>query len=1012
MPAQDKQGRRLALIVGSSEYGDPTLQQLRAPGRDAADLAEVLRDPAIGTFDVRTLVNTPSDQLLRGIAQFCRQAELGDLVLVYLSCHGVLDDRGRLYYATINTERVLLSATAVAANWLNEQLDDCRARRQILLLDCCHSGAFAKGSKGSKGDDALALQDRFSGRGRVVLTASRATEYSFEGATVVGGGVRSVFTRAVVEGLRTGQADWDKDGQVTVDDLYHYVDATVRNAESRQTPARWAFGAEGDLVVAHSVRGPIIEPAPLPDDVRVLVGSPRLVARESGVKVLAELLDHGEPALALTARLTLQRISEEDLPRIAALARAAHDADHGQAVAQLEAQEQARREAEQEARRQEAEEAAAQRQHQTGQLQGQIRDRAAAQDWEAVLTVSDQLAALDPAAADPDGLASAAREQITRRQEAEEAAAQRQHQIGQLQGQIRDRAAAQDWEAVLAVSDQLAALDPAAADPDGLASAAREQITRRQEAEEAAAQRQHQIGQLQGQIRDRAAAQDWEAVLAVSDQLAALDPAAADPDGLASAAREQITRRHEAEEAAARQRRQVEQLQGQLRERAAAAPDPGAFGSAEEEIAGTAVDYEEQATADRQQLGHRKETGKDAPVIRVDKTQPSRDGNKRTLRRGIRPAKLYFGIVGAIALASILVVSLLLATHSPERGKGPSSGSSGGLAGGSTSASSSSPSLAALSGTLNGSGSTFQTTFQETAIGSLKSIAPNLTVNYGSGGSGKGRTDLASGVVNFAGSDEPIPAAEQANFHGKTVLYFPVAIGPITVSYNLSGLSKPLQLSAPVLAQIFEGKITTWNDPAIAADNPGVSLPSSPVTIAVRLDSSGTTQNFSLYLEKAAGDVWTLGSSSTVKWPSTARAGGGDSGVAQIIKSTPGAIGYVDYADAKASGLAFVSIKNQAGNYVAPSPQSATAAASHATVQPNLTFSAVWAPGASSYPITYQSWVLAYETQPNAQTAKNLQGYIGYMLGAGQQLLPSLGYAPLPPNIDQMAKAQLSKIGM
>jgi D-xylose transport system substrate-binding protein len=422
MPAQDKQGRRLALIVGSSEYRDPTLQQLRAPGRDATDLAEVLRDPAIGTFNVRTLVNTPSDQLLRGIAQFCHQADLGDLVLVYLSCHGVLDDRGRLYYATINTERVLLSATAVAANWLNEQLDDCRARQQILLLDCCHSGAFAKGSKG---DDALALKDRFSGRGRVVLTASRATEYSFEGATVAGGGVRSVFTSAVVDGLRTGQADWDKDGQVTVDDLYHYVDATVRNAESRQTPARWAFGAEGDLVVAHSVRGPIIEPAPLPDDVRLLVESPRLVARESGVKVLADLLDHGEPALALTARLTLQRISEDDLPRIAALARAAHDADHGQAVAQLEAKEQARREAEQEARRQEAEEAAAQRQQQIGQLQDRIRDRAAAQDWDAVLGVSDQLAALDPAAADPDGLASAAREQITRRQEAEEAAAGR-----------------------------------------------------------------------------------------------------------------------------------------------------------------------------------------------------------------------------------------------------------------------------------------------------------------------------------------------------------------------------------------------------------------------------------------------------------------------------------------------------------------------------------------------------------------------------------------------------------
>ena len=113
---------------------------------------------------------------------------------------------------------------------------------------------------------------------------------------------------------------------------------------------------------------------------------------------------------------------------------------------------------------------------------------------------------------------------------------------------------------------------------------------------------------------------------------------------------------------------------------------------------------------------------------------------------------------------------------------------------------------AALSGTLNGSGSTFQTTFQETAISSFKSVQSGMTVNYGSGGSGKGRTDLASGVVNFAGSDSPIPAAETANFKGKTVLYFPVVIGPITLSYNLSGLSKPLQLSAPVIAEHLPGQ--------------------------------------------------------------------------------------------------------------------------------------------------------------------------------------------------------------
>ena len=249
MPTRDEPDERLALIIASSDYRDPTLQQLRAPGHDASDLATVLSDPAIGTFDVRTMINVPGGQLLRGIAQFCHQAGPGDLVLVYLSCHGVLDSRGRLYYASIDTERTLLSATALSAQWLSDQLDDCRARRQILLLDCCHSGAFARGSKG---DDALALRNRFSGRGKVVLTASGATEYSFEGAAVFGEGVRSVFTRAVVDGLRTGQADRDKDGLITVDDLYHHVYDTVRATEPRQTPELWTFGAQGDLLVAYS----------------------------------------------------------------------------------------------------------------------------------------------------------------------------------------------------------------------------------------------------------------------------------------------------------------------------------------------------------------------------------------------------------------------------------------------------------------------------------------------------------------------------------------------------------------------------------------------------------------------------------------------------------------------------------------------------------------------------------------------------------------------------------------
>ena len=313
-----------------------------------------------------------------------------------------------------------------------------------------------------------------------------------------------------------------------------------------------------------------------------------------------------------------------------------------------------------------------------------------------------------------------------------------------------------------------------------------------------------------------------------------------------------------------------------------------------------------------------------------------------------------------------------------------------------------------LSGTLNGSGSSFQTVYMESAISAFKTVQPNMTVNYGAGGSGKGRTDLASGVVNFAGSDTPIPAAEQANFKG-TVLYFPVVIAPITMSYNLSGVSG-LKLDATVIAKIFQAQITTWNDPAITSLNSGKNLPNTKITVVRRSDSSGTTQNFSDFLVKAAPTTWTLGTASTIAWPATTVGGNGNGGVASVVKTTPGAIGYVDYPDAKASGLSYASVKNQDGKYIVPSTSSATAAADNSTVEPNLTFSAIWAPGASSYPITYQSFTLVYESQ-TSDTAKLLKAWVGYLVGDGQKLLPTLNYAPLPSSIQSKAKDQVSKIG-
>jgi phosphate transport system substrate-binding protein len=336
--------------------------------------------------------------------------------------------------------------------------------------------------------------------------------------------------------------------------------------------------------------------------------------------------------------------------------------------------------------------------------------------------------------------------------------------------------------------------------------------------------------------------------------------------------------------------------------------------------------------------------------------------------------------------------------------------SSSSLASGSPAGGGAASGSAVLAGTISASGSTFQLTFQEVAISGFRSVQPGITVNYDGIGSGAGRADLAASKVNFAGSDSPIPLTEEASFKGKKVLYFPVLTGPVTLSYHLPGVPR-LRLSAPVVAGIFDGQIRTWDDRAIQADNRGVALPATSITLAVRSDSSGTTANFTQFLAEAAGSAWPLGTGSTINWPAGSHSAKGNSGVAQIVKSTPGAIGYVDYATAKGAGLTFASVKNKDGNYITPTPESAALAASQVTLKPNETFSAVWAGGTGSYPITYQSWDLVYARQPSANDANMLRAYIEYLLGAGQELLPQLGYAPLPSSIDQQAQAQLSKIG-
>ncbi len=228
------------------------------------------------------------------------------------------------------------------------------------------------------------------------------------------------------------------------------------------------------------------------------------------------------------------------------------------------------------------------------------------------------------------------------------------------------------------------------------------------------------------------------------------------------------------------------------------------------------------------------------------------------------------------------------------------------------------------------------------------------------------------------------------------------------MAYNLSGVSN-LKLSPATIAGIFSGKIKTWNDPAIKADNSGVSLPSTPITLAVRSDSSGTTQNFTEFLVDAAPSAWTLGSGSTIKWPSSARAGTGNPGVAQIVKSTPGAIGYVDYATAKASSLSFASVKNKDGSFVAPSAASASAAATSVTLKPDLTFAAVWQRGRQRLPDHLPVLGPGQRQAAERQRRGHAQGLPRLPARRRPEAALPDRPAPLPSSLDQQAVAQLEQ---
>ncbi len=294
---------RAALIVAAYAFEDPKFAQLRAPARDAEALAAVLADPDIGGFEVTTLVNQRADEVSQEIEGFFADRAPDDLLLLYFSGHGVKDPNGRLYFAMANTKFARLRSTGVSASFVSEQMETCRSRRIALLLDCCYSGAFLKGLR-ARASEEVDVSEQFEGRGRAVITASRATEYAFEADELAAEKARpSIFTSAIVRGLSSGDADRNQDGRVTIDELYDYIYDHVKGTVAGQTPGRWV-DVEGELVIARNPNPPV-RPVELPAELERAVESESALQRLGAVSILRTWLERGSPGEALRATQVL-----------------------------------------------------------------------------------------------------------------------------------------------------------------------------------------------------------------------------------------------------------------------------------------------------------------------------------------------------------------------------------------------------------------------------------------------------------------------------------------------------------------------------------------------------------------------------------------------------------------------------------------------------------------------------------------------------------------------------------
>jgi phosphate transport system substrate-binding protein len=319
--------------------------------------------------------------------------------------------------------------------------------------------------------------------------------------------------------------------------------------------------------------------------------------------------------------------------------------------------------------------------------------------------------------------------------------------------------------------------------------------------------------------------------------------------------------------------------------------------------------------------------------------------------------------------------------------------------------------LAAQTMRINGAGATFPDPIYQKWFAEYNRINPNIQINYQAIGSGGGIRQITNQTVFFGASDGPMTPEQLTAAPGR-ILHLPTVLGSVVPVYNIPNVTAELKFTGQALADIYLGKITKWNDPAIAQANPGVALPATEITVVHRSDGSGTSYIWCDYLAKVSPEwLKRVGVATSVNWP-TGLGGSKNDGVAALVKQTPGAVGYVELIYALNNKISYGSVKNHDGHFVKASLETTTAAAAGAAkaMPADFRVSITNAPGANAYPVSSFTWMLFYENPRDKAQAKTMVAFMTWALTDGQKFAGQLGYAPLPSEVVALEMAALKKI--